>query len=107
LTTYIGGNVPTFAGTVYNVGVKLKEVGKCHWSSTSYLVTNETGFTALAGGYRDYTGLFAFIQNYGYWWSATGNINYLSSRTLLYLNGDIQWNFGNTSYGRSVRLIKD
>src|SRR5574344_393885 len=57
LTSYAGG--------------KLKETGTTHWNSPNTGATNETGFTALPGGYRNFSGTFLDIGNYGYWWSAT------------------------------------
>jgi uncharacterized protein (TIGR02145 family) len=39
---------------VDNVGGKLKEPGLVHWQVSNDQVTNESAFTALPGGYRDY-----------------------------------------------------
>ncbi|MCD4735751.1 MAG: fibrobacter succinogenes major paralogous domain-containing protein, partial [Bacteroidales bacterium] len=63
LTNYLGG--VTYAGG------KLKETGTTHWNPPNTGATNETGFTALPGGRRDYYGTFSYIGNYGSWWSAT------------------------------------
>ena len=63
LTDYLGG------GSV--AGGKLKEAGTMHWISPNTGATNETGFTALPGGYRDFYGAFSSIGGYGLWWSAT------------------------------------
>jgi uncharacterized protein (TIGR02145 family) len=52
-------------------GIKLKETGTTHWASPNTGATNESGFTALPGGYRGYLGSFYFIGYAGYWWSAT------------------------------------
>src|SRR5690606_15049986 len=52
-------------------GGKLKETGTTHWFSPNTGATNETGFTALPGGYRFNPGEFKYIKNFGYWWSAT------------------------------------
>ena len=62
LTTYLDGD-----------GGKLKEIGTTHWISPNEEATNETGFTALPGGARDYDGTFFYIGNNGGWWSATEN----------------------------------
>jgi len=50
-------------------GGKLKETGTMHWNSPNTGATNESGFTALPGGYR-ITGSFF---NNGYWgiWHTT------------------------------------
>ena len=63
LTDYLGGQSVA--------GGKLKETGTSHWNSPNIGATNETGFTALPGGFRNYYGDFNYIGDYGYWWSAT------------------------------------
>src|SRR5574344_720187 len=63
LTDYLGG-------TSY-VGGKLKETGTTHWYHPNTGATNETGFTALPGGYRSGNGAFDDIGSNGNWWSAT------------------------------------
>jgi len=44
LITYLGGKIIA--------GGKMKETGTAHWTSPNIGATNETGFTALPGGYR-------------------------------------------------------
>jgi uncharacterized protein (TIGR02145 family) len=44
-------------------GGKLKETGTIHWDSRNTGATNESGFTALGGGFLYYDGFF----NLGYW----------------------------------------
>ena len=61
LTEYLGGESVA--------GGKLKETGTTHWNPTNIGATNETGFTALPGGYRWPT--FFDIGSRGLWWSAT------------------------------------
>lgn len=63
LTDYLGGE------SVANG--KLKETGTTHWNSSNTGVTNESGFTALPGGYRYYNGPFYEFGEDGRWWSAT------------------------------------
>src|SRR5574344_1448460 len=63
LTDYLGGTSV--------VDGKLKETGTTHWASLNTGATNETGFTALPGGGRDYRGTFGGIGYTGHWWSAT------------------------------------
>jgi uncharacterized protein (TIGR02145 family) len=62
LETYLGGASVS--------GGKLKEKGTAHWSSPNS-ATNETGFTALPGGYRSQSGSFGLMGTNGYWWSST------------------------------------
>jgi uncharacterized protein (TIGR02145 family) len=63
LTDYLGGDSVA--------GGKLKEIDTVHWVSPNTGATNESGFTALPGGYR-FTNKFCFdMGSHGYWWSAT------------------------------------
>lgn len=62
LINYLGG---------YNVaGGKLKETGTTHWQSPNNGATNEVGFTALPGGYRESDDFYG-LGNSGLWWSST------------------------------------
>ena len=93
------------------VGGKLKETETTHWDSPNEGATNEIGFTALPGGYRDYdNGSFEGLGANGNWWSVAVNsgenscyrkLNYNEASILNY-----QANFGK-SYGFSVRCVKD
>ncbi len=100
LTDYLGGESVA--------GGKLKEIGTIHWNSPNIGATNETGFTALPGGDRHYSGQFRYMKNYGYWWSSSESDTSNSlSRTLNFSFETI----GRYSYpkvcGFSVRCIKD
>ncbi|PID93594.1 MAG: hypothetical protein CSA95_06675 [Bacteroidetes bacterium] len=98
LTDYLGGEDVA--------GGKMKEVGTGHWQSPNTGATNESGFTALPGGYRDYYGTFRNVGNHGTWWSATV---YGSSdvwyRYLSYETANVNRNNHYKSYGFSVRCI--
>jgi uncharacterized protein (TIGR02145 family) len=63
LNTYLGGESVA--------GGKLKETGTTHWNSPNTGATNETGFTALPGGYRNQDGSFYNIELGCYMWSST------------------------------------
>lgn len=71
---------------------------------------NTSGFSALPGGYRNYTGgSFYYLSNYGYWWSSTG---YGSSdawtRGLYYNYTSVSsGNDYGKEYGFSVRCLRD
>lgn len=62
LTTFLGES---------NAGGKLKETGTTHWKDPNFAATNETGFTALPGGYCFSGSSFKDLGITGYWWSAT------------------------------------
>ncbi|MBM1104511.1 fibrobacter succinogenes major paralogous domain-containing protein [Aurantibacter crassamenti] len=60
-----------YIGNEYEVGLMLRETGITHWTNNNNeQATNESGFTALPGGYY---GQHGGEQNgeYGFWWSST------------------------------------
>jgi uncharacterized protein (TIGR02145 family) len=105
LTTYLGGDSVS--------GGKLKETGTTHWISPNKSAINETGFTALPGGNRDYDGTFDYVRDYGvreygFWWSATKwdasgawnrSMSYGSSYVFIYAKKN--------EAGYSVRCVRD
>lgn len=50
---------------------RLKQKGTEHWISPNERATNEVGFTALRGNYRDQNGSFGEIGDFGFWWTNT------------------------------------
>jgi uncharacterized protein (TIGR02145 family) len=99
LATYLGG--------VSVAGGKLKENGTLHWISPNTGATNETGFTALPGGYRTASGTFSKIGEYAMWWSVTVSDDLAWARYLLYNNNSVIVGDDNKKYGYSIRCIKD
>jgi len=74
--------------------------------------TNETGFTALPGGQRNFYGTFLYIGDRGHWWSSTDIRQFdhydVWYREMLYNNnrvGRISYNL--EGLGLSVRCLKD
>jgi uncharacterized protein (TIGR02145 family) len=69
------GMSQTEADSIYwrgtDEGGKLKEAGTAHWNSPNTGATNESGFTALPGGYRYGYGTFNSIGYSGFFWSST------------------------------------
>lgn len=98
----------TFLGGTSVAGGKLKETGTTHWNSPNTGATNETGFTALPGGYRPGTGIFADNGYSCTLWSSSANGNNLAWQMQLLSNGN-SFNRGSNykNLGFSVRLIKD
>ena len=70
---------------------------------------NRSGFSALPGGFRYYSGGFNYIGYGGYWWSATeDDASVAYDRGLYYDLGDLlRYNYYGKSCGFSVRLLRD
>jgi len=100
LTDYLGGNSVA--------GGKMKETGTSHWNSPNTTATNESGFTALPAGSRNYWGVFGSIGNYGNWWTSTeANATDAWFRYLYYDNANESWNYNDKESGYSVRCLRD
>ena len=100
LTDYLGGTSVA--------GGKMKETGTEHWGSPNTDATNESGFTALPGGYRFTSGGYIFQGYDGYFWSSTeSNSNDAWCRLLLYDKSDVSRYNGNKKYGFSLRCVRD
>lgn len=82
-------------------GGKLKEVGTTHWQSPNTGATNESGFTALPGGYREGDGTFYDMGHLAYFVSSSWR------RALWYNNSEIARSIHGKHYGFSVRCVKD
>jgi len=89
-------------------GGKMKETDTNHWQSPNTGATNETGFTALPGGYRDYGGAYYSVRKYGCWWSSS---EYSASgafyRSMCFGYSDIMRDPNYKAYGLSVRCLMD
>jgi uncharacterized protein (TIGR02145 family) len=90
-------------------GGELKESGLDHWASPNTGATNEHGFTALPGGYRDETtGSFGGVGGGGDWWTSTAiDATKALDRGLNANESDISRNGEFNGKGYSVRCIKD
>ncbi len=98
----------TLGGTAV-AGSKLKTSGTSRWVSPNTGATNESGFSALPGSYRDIDGRFLnFTGQSGYWWTAK---EFNTSNAFYYfLNNTIEnllWGNENKKRGFSVRIIRD
>ncbi|MFA7123788.1 MAG: fibrobacter succinogenes major paralogous domain-containing protein [Candidatus Delongbacteria bacterium] len=56
-----------------SAGVKLKETGFVHWAAPNEGASNESGFTALPGGWRINMGNFYDLTTRGYWWTISND----------------------------------
>jgi uncharacterized protein (TIGR02145 family) len=100
LTTYLGDESVA--------GGKLKETGTTYWITPNTGATNEKGFTALPGGYRDPGGTYYDMGTNGYWWSSTEfSTTTAWSRTIYYNTTNVLRNDYDKRYGFSVRCVRD
>jgi uncharacterized protein (TIGR02145 family) len=100
LTTYLGGEDVA--------GGKLKETGTIHWITPNEGATNQSGFTALPGGYHNYSGSFSLVGVYVFWWSSTESYPTNAwSRNIDYRGSIVDRNSYNKGSGFSVRCLKD
>jgi uncharacterized protein (TIGR02145 family) len=84
---------------------KLNETGINHWNNPYTTATNETGFTAIPGGYRELGGSFFDMGTYAYWWSSTGET---SQNAWFIVMGVYQTRFSfDKRQGYSIRCLKD
>jgi len=99
LAIYLGGEIVA--------GGKLKEAGTTHWTTPNQDATNETGFSALPGGYHHLGGTYDMDGISGYWWTSTpsdlGNGNWY--RAMDWRSGKLTRMADLSRTGFSVRCI--
>ena len=89
-------------------GGKLKENGTVHWLSPNSGATNESGFTALPGGFRNYDGRFNQISRLGAWWTNEKyDALFAYSRYMRYDDNKAPRLVARFINGFSIRCIKD
>jgi uncharacterized protein (TIGR02145 family) len=102
-----GGNNGNIAGG------KMKSTGTIEngdglWNSPNEQATNESGFTALPGGYRYNVGSYYDVGYFGVWWSSTEyDSNYAWGRVLGYDYSNVFGYYGSKQDGFSVRCVRD
>jgi uncharacterized protein (TIGR02145 family) len=91
-------------------GGKLKETGTTHWNPPNTGATNESGFTALPGGYRNYPdgGFKVFGDWANFWTSSASSSSAGYDRHLITSGSQInRYNNQHKRHGLSVRCVKD
>jgi uncharacterized protein (TIGR02145 family) len=89
-------------------GGKLKEAGTAHWKNPNTGATNESGFTALPGGYRYWHNRYYGIGDYASDWSSTEDgSNFAWSRTLYSVSSQIVRYNSSKRSGFSIRCVRD
>ncbi len=100
LATYLGGKDIA--------GGELKDIDQALWVTPNIGATNESGFSALPGGFRDGQGAFTTLGTGGDWWSST--VDYTADawgRYIYYNYTGIYRRYFNKALGFSVRCIQD
>jgi uncharacterized protein (TIGR02145 family) len=98
LTTFLGSSA----------GGKLKESGTAHWQSPNTGATDESGFTALPGGFRFGDGTFYNLNLYACFWSSSEVTSISAWSRILSNNYDyVTREEDHKSQGFSVRCVKD
>jgi uncharacterized protein (TIGR02145 family) len=93
-----------FLGGESVAGGKIKEAGTSHWASPNNAATNETGFTALPGGYRNFG--FTGMNTSGPLWSSTElPVGYAYNTGLIYYNGSLAIGYNAVYWGFPVRCV--
>jgi uncharacterized protein (TIGR02145 family) len=108
MINYLGGD--------QKAGGKLKETGFVHWKTPNTAATNETGFSALPGGYIDKDVEGGEYDNYSYYINEMANFWTATSPDINQIRGThLELNYDNstariiyeTSGRYSVRCVKD
>jgi len=102
LTNYLNGES--------QAGGKMKEAGTINWNSPNSGATNESGFTGLPGGLRDYSsGSFRNMGSNGYFWTSLQYDNQRAWDRELFSNqvNCFRYFFDSKLYGFSIRCVKD
>jgi uncharacterized protein (TIGR02145 family) len=97
----------SFLGGEAVAGGKMKETGTVHWFSPNAGATNESGFTAVAGGNRSY-GNFDFMGYGGSFWSTTPFDDIFAwNRDIFYYTTAANRHGTDKKSGLSVRCVKN
>ncbi len=106
LIDYLGGGVVA--------GGKMKSTGTISggnglWQTPNLGATNESGFSALPGGFRNHSnGRFYSIGDNAHFWSSTAAFNpYVWSRYLVFDSSGVIWFDCEKQKGFSVRCVRD
>jgi len=100
LTNYLGGERVA--------GGKMKTTGSTYWNSPNGGATNESGFSALPGGFRSFDGSFNFIRILAYFWIAKDDFSFPWYRNLNNDDSNVfTLGFSSKVIAASVRCLRD
>jgi len=97
-----------YLGGASIAGGKMKTTGTAHWLSPNTGATNESGFSALPAGCRDYTGHCTNIVYHAYFWSTDeiDNSNAWHRRLDYYYSRAFHETYDKRA-GFSIRCVRD
>jgi uncharacterized protein (TIGR02145 family) len=114
LTDYLTNNSYGYGGSGNQIAKSIASTSGWSSSSTAGSIgniqenNNSSGFTALPGGYRYFSGSFSSIGSYSYWWSSSEfDATYAWFRYIYFNSGNVIRYYYNKQFGYSVRCIKD
>ncbi|MDY0216506.1 MAG: fibrobacter succinogenes major paralogous domain-containing protein [Bacteroidales bacterium] len=97
-----------FLGGFDEAGGKLKEAGLTHWEAPNAGATNETGFRALPGGYRNSLGEYKYMARLGICWTTSmSSANGSHTGRMQSQNQRLEQTGYNIAGGISVRCVRD
>ena len=94
----------------YDAGKKLKAKNGWKWNdeyNVSGNGTNDYGFSALPGGYRDTNGDYRFAGDYGVWWTAAERRDGYAYYRGMGSYYDDAFEYSRSKGGYSVRCVRD
>ncbi|HUN03845.1 MAG TPA: FISUMP domain-containing protein [Niabella sp.] len=82
--------------------------GNLHWNNPNAGATNESWFTAFAGGYRNDAGSFINKGAIGSWWGSSTDVKgNAAALSLSYSSSVANIYYANKAFGFSIRCVKN
>ena len=103
-------NLTKFLGDLMVAGGKMKETGAAHWNKPNTGATNESGFSALPGGYYFDGNYYDFGSSASFWSSTASGYEdkYAWHRFLFHsISAVYRYRYNYTKFAYSVRCIRD
>jgi len=98
----------SFLGGEMTAGGKLKESAPGHWLIPNTGANNESGFSAVPGGYRSSKGVFQILDTYAFYWTSTSCADNMAWSWFLQNDSEGITRIENLkTFGFSIRCVKD
>ena len=86
----------------------MKTTGTQYWLDPNQDATNESGFSGLPGGLRNFSGGYSYVGSYGLWWSSSESNTTDPYMLSLFHDGGSAGSGSETKRrGFSVRCLRD